>query len=525
MVISLDTSSWMLRLVNTFFTIQQSNSPPPMRKASARTGLKLRLQLVSYPPCMARALSSRDRRAPTPQVGGQVGGLPHGSPHGGRMNDGEDRTPHTAWTDRPVACYDAHVSTVQQTWQFLCLIEVINYAGLRRNLGLRKISRLMDDIRSQIREALPSAQVTAVGRQLLELCFEGNSLADVEAVLKRLEAHFGRGVELDGERHVVKMLLAGAADAVKHPEDIRLAEEAEGALEQARSEKRIVVRDLSAGTPAFDRLTLSRELSPAIANREMFLEYQPKVNVRRREVASVEALVRWQHPVRGLVSPNEFITLAEEIGEIGPLTLWTLDQVIEDQKRLAASGHDLAIFMNISGQLLTDAAFVTAVCQKVSGGGAKIGFEITETSVIRDPKVAIAHLQIFAAVGVVIAIDDYGAGLSSLAYLKQLPASELKIDKLFVLNLTSSQRDPLIVRSTIDLAHALEMEVTAEGVETQAAMALLSVMGCDMVQGYLISRPISIEAILQYLREDRLKLLADDREPMFSRPASFWKSA
>ena len=148
-----------------------------------------------------------------------------------------------------------------------------------------------------------------------------------------------------------------------------------------------------------------------------------------------------------------------------------------------------------------------------------MGFEITETSVIRDPASAIAHLKIFADIGIVIAIDDYGAGLSSLAYLKQLPARELKIDKLFVTQLTSSNRDPLIVRSTIDLAHALEMEVVAEGVETPATMALLAVMGCDMVQGFLISRPLGLDALILFLTEDRHLAVAQDVRSPFGRMA------
>ncbi|RYD46029.1 MAG: EAL domain-containing protein, partial [Sphingomonadales bacterium] len=156
--------------------------------------------------------------------------------------------------------------------------------------------------------------------------------------------------------------------------------------------------------------------------------------------------------------------------------------------------------------------------------GAKIGFEITETAVIRDPQSAIGHLKRFADIGIVIAIDDYGAGLSSLAYLKQLPASELKIDKLFVTQLTSSNRDPLIVRSTIDLAHALEMEVTAEGVETPSALALLSVMGCDMVQGYLISRPVGFDAFQKFLDEDGHMNAPGTANP-FIRPEGFWKRA
>ncbi len=192
---------------------------------------------------------------------------------------------------------------------------------------------------------------------------------------------------------------------------------------------------------------------------------------------------------------------------------------------MAEHGHDLRIFINIAGVLLADERFVRRACALVEDSGAQLGFEITETSVIRDPESAIANLKVFAAIGIVIAIDDYGAGLSSLAYLKQLPARELKIDKLFVTQLTSSNRDPLIVRSTIDLAHALEMEVVAEGVETQAAMALLSVMGCDMIQGFLISRPINIDALIHFLDEGKhLAIAANARAPL-NRLATVWKRA
>ncbi|RYG75829.1 MAG: EAL domain-containing protein, partial [Alphaproteobacteria bacterium] len=147
-----------------------------------------------------------------------------------------------------------------------------------------------------------------------------------------------------------------------------------------------------------------------------------------------------------------------------------------------------------------------------------------DRSVIRDPDSAIRHLQRFADIGVTLAIDDYGAGLSSLAYLKKLPARELKIDKMFVMQLTSSNRDPLIVRSTIDLAHALEMEVVAEGVETPSALALLTVMGCDMVQGFLISRPLGYDGFRKFLDQNSLFDGAQG-SPSFARPESFWKRA
>ncbi|MEP7005632.1 MAG: EAL domain-containing protein [Sphingomonas bacterium] len=410
-------------------------------------------------------------------------------------------------------------------WQFLCLAEIANFSALRRHLGRSRANQLPIDVGARIHASLGDARISIVGRTLIEIAFEGDSLGDLAAALGCLTADFDLPLDIDGEMHRLEMRFGAAAAPTIDAEDVRLAEEAESALDQARTDAHAVIRDLSAGTPAFDRLTLTRELPDAIVNGEMFLQYQPKVHVRRQEIASAEALVRWQHPTRGLILPGDFITIAEEAREIAALTLWTLDQVIIDQQLIASDGNDLTIFINISGQLLADAGFVKQMCARVLESGARIGLEITETSVIRDPEGAIANLQVFADVGIPIAIDDYGAGLSSLAYLKQLPARELKIDKMFVLQLTSSNRDPLIVRSTIDLAHALEMEVTAEGVETQAAMALLSVMGCDMVQGYLISRPVSIDAFRQFLRDDKAHKPEEQTNAMFRRPASFWKSA
>ncbi|MEG3085319.1 EAL domain-containing protein [Sphingomonas sp. PB2P12] len=317
----------------------------------------------------------------------------------------------------------------------------------------------------------------------------------------------------------------GAAAAAAHRDEVHLIEEAERALVEARTEHTAIARDVTGNPAAIDRLELACDLSRAIECEELFLQYQPKVHLRRQKITSVEALIRWNHPTRGLVLPNDFIPLAEESHDIVALTLWTIRRAIRDQAVLAAHGHDLRIFINIAGALLADRHFVNTACGLVEASGAQLGFEITETSVIRDPESAIANLNVFAGIGIVIAIDDYGAGLSSLAYLKQLPARELKIDKLFVTQLTSSNRDPLIVRSTIDLAHALEMEVVAEGVETQAAMALLSVMGCDMIQGFLISRPINLEALVHFLNDGKYQAIAADIRAPFNRLATVWKRA
>lgn len=388
-------------------------------------------------------------------------------------------------------------------WRFLVMIEIANYAMLRRHVGARRAETLAMDIVDALSALTPGSNARVAARDVIELELNAPTRAALDELLADFEALFAEPLTFDAEPYLVEIAIGAAAARDAECDDVRLIEEAEYALADARAERRAIVRDVAQSGMAIDRITLARELPAAIARDELFLQYQPKLHVRRQEVKSIEALIRWHHPERGLVLPGDFIPLAEQSREIGPLTLWTIRKVIEDQRRLAAAGFDVRVFVNIAGVLLTDTAFVRQACALVQTSGASIGFEVTETSVIRDPQSAIAHLNVFADIGIVIAIDDYGAGLSSLAYLKQLPARELKIDKLFVTQLTSSNRDPLIVRSTIDLAHAMEMQVVAEGVETPAALALLSVMGCDMVQGFLISRPIGLDAIIEFLREQK----------------------
>jgi EAL domain-containing protein (putative c-di-GMP-specific phosphodiesterase class I) len=410
-------------------------------------------------------------------------------------------------------------------WVFQCLAEIANFSELRRRLGVVHAARLIEAIEGRVMGALPAVRATTTGRSSLEFRFEGDARGDVDAALAILAARLAMPVRIDGVSARCDVVLAAAAAPIECADDVRLAEELEEAATIARREQRIVIRDLSASDSMVGQLGLARDLPGAAARGEMCLHYQPKLHLRRQKVAGVEALIRWRHPERGLIFPGDFIPAAEEARVIAELTLWTLDQVVADQRRLAQAGHDLEIFVNISGQLLNDAGFVAQACDRVRSTHGRIGFEITETSVIRDPDTAIAHLREIAAIGVPIAIDDYGAGLSSLAYLKQLPARELKIDKMFVMQLTSSNRDPLIVRSTIDLAHAMEMEVTAEGVETQAALALLNVMGCDMVQGFLISRPMPFEALIEFLAEKPRLAHPSPGKGAFNQPASFWQRA
>ena len=421
---------------------------------------------------------------------------------------------HPATLSPPAGATGNARAPILPGWQFCVLGEIANFVELRRHLGRGRANRLVGDVVARMHSVDPDLRIVITGSRHVEVTFEGRQAFDLEHGIARLTRAFAKPLDLDGEPHAVVMIFGGAVAALNRADDVQLIEEAEKALAEARAADRAVTHELGS-MPKGAAAQLAEELKVAIERGELFLQYQPKVNVRRQEITSAEGLIRWNHPIRGLVAPGEFIPIAEQSRLIGPITLWTIRTAIADQATLAKRGHDLRLFINISGQLLSDSSFVRQACELVATADAKLGFEITETSVIRDPQSAIANLQAFADYGIVIAIDDYGAGLSSLAYLKQLPARELKIDKLFVTQLTSSNRDPLIVRSTIDLAHAMEMEVVAEGVETHAAMALLTVMGCDMIQGFLISRPIGLDALTTFLGRDSRDIFAVERPSPF----------
>jgi EAL domain-containing protein (putative c-di-GMP-specific phosphodiesterase class I) len=205
-----------------------------------------------------------------------------------------------------------------------------------------------------------------------------------------------------------------------------------------------------------------------------------------------------------MLSPDVFIPMAEETGHIRTLTEWVIRRAVADQADFARAGHKLDVSVNISGRTLSEEDFTEFALAQAAEAKAGLCFEITETAVIEHPEVALAMLDRFAAAGIAISIDDYGTGLSSLAYLKRIPSQELKIDMSIVRGVTESQRDALIVRSTIDLAHSLGLKVTAEGVETNACFSLLSAMGCDLAQGYLISQPLPCKELLTFLEEDRV---------------------
>lgn len=386
---------------------------------------------------------------------------------------------------------------------FVGVLEVQRFAQLRRSIGYLLANELMHAIAARLTDSLQAAEVGRIGRTTVEFAFRADSVAVAEAALRAAVERVQQPINLGGLPFELPAVV-GAVDAGGQGIRDELVDAAASALTDARA-RRVPVAFATAqagdGDAAHD-LVLIRHLRSAADRGELQLLYQPKLHARANRITAAEALLRWNHPRFGSVPTDRFIALAEETGAIGRLTDWVLAQTVADQAKLVAAGHGIEIYINLSGQLLQDRQFAARAMALVAGAAAPIGFEITETAVIADPEAAMANLHAFRDAGIRIAIDDYGSGLSSLAYLKQLPAQELKIDRMFISGLVDSHRDPLLVRSSIDLAHALEMEVTAEGVDNAMTLQLLRVMGCDLLQGYLISKPLPLPELRAFLADD-----------------------
>jgi diguanylate cyclase (GGDEF)-like protein len=244
------------------------------------------------------------------------------------------------------------------------------------------------------------------------------------------------------------------------------------------------------------KLALIGELRYAIDGNELLLHYQPKVHLRTGDIQGVEALVRWQHPLRGLMPSGDFVPIAENTGLIEPMTMKILKLALQQARRWRDEGLDLSVAVNLSVRNLLDPKLPQEIAKLLSRYNvepARLELEITESSIMSDPHRAREILVRLSAMGIRLAIDDFGTGHSSLAYLKELPVNTLKIDKSFIINMAADDNDLVIVQSTIDLAHNLGLEVIAEGVETEEVWNKLKLLGCDLAQGYWRGRPVPAE--------------------------------
>ena len=423
----------------------------------------------------------------------------------GDLRDREARLTHMALHDQETGlpnrlALERRAAGLTHGWVMLFGIE--RFEIVRNAIGYDSMARLIATLGRRIGGFAGDTPVARVGAGVLGLVIETASPEEAVAMARRLVEAAQEPITVDGAP-VDITLTAGVADRGRAGSDLASpVDRAAIALDQARSVRLPVAAFDPAiyGDPA-GNLSLISELMTALNDGEVTLAYQPKYDFRAERITGVEALMRWTHPRRGFVPPDLFIGMAEETGHIRPLTEWAISRAIEDQRTLRGAGHDLQVSVNISGRLLSDESFADVAIRAVTDSGAGLCFEITETAVMTNPETALRIIDRFADAGIAISLDDYGSGLSSLAYLKQIRADELKIDKAFILGLDQSARDGLLVKSTIDLAHGLGLKVTAEGVETPTALALLRGMGCDLAQGYLIGRPVSLDAVLERLAD------------------------
>ena len=381
-------------------------------------------------------------------------------------------------------------------------IGIDRFIHLRDAIGHVSMIHLVGRLANRFSAAFDGAPVMRLSSGHLGLAFIARNMEEAIHRAGGLQRAVSTPLRLRDNRVDVSITvgLSEASDALHHAADIALIDRALIAVGQAREARRHLARfDAELyGNPG-ETLSLMSEMSRALHNGQMDVAYQPKYDLRSGAIVGAEALVRWVHPEQGALRPDLFVEMAEETGHIGELTEWVLRRAVADQHVLLKAGFDITIAVNWSGHLLDDVDFTDVALNIAQGAGGLLCLEVTETAIIGNARLARLTLDRFRAAGLKISIDDYGSGLSSLAYLKNIPADELKIDKAFVTNMATDPVDAVLVRAAVSLAHSLGLQVVAEGVEQQAALELLRAMGCDLAQGYLIARPMSLVDLTAYL--------------------------
>jgi diguanylate cyclase (GGDEF)-like protein len=376
------------------------------------------------------------------------------------------------------------------------LIDLDRFKEINDTLGHHQGDSLLQQIRPRLEGALGEGAIAArLGGDEFALMLRPPA-AGAEAALAaagRVRAVFEHGFEVDGV-----MLDVGASIGVAlyphhgHSVDT-LMKAADVAMYRAKDDRSgIQLYEREDDNNTVHRLAMARELRLALERRELVLHYQPKYDLLTEEVREVEALVRWDHPERGLISPADFIPLAEQAGLIIPLTRIVLEEALDQVSVWRENGIELCVAINLSVRSLLDAGLpeeIRGLLAERNLPARSLMLEITESALMSDAVRAGRILEQLSAMGIRLALDDFGMGYSSLSYLKRLPVDEVKIDRSFVMNMSRDPDDALIVRSTVELTRGLGRIAVAEGVEDQATLDRLRSFGCDVAQGYHISRP------------------------------------
>jgi EAL domain-containing protein (putative c-di-GMP-specific phosphodiesterase class I)/CHASE2 domain-containing sensor protein/GGDEF domain-containing protein len=462
---------------------------PIVLQAVAPISMRVAPLLVAQALCLALTVRSELRRRAEAIVREREAGLLHLALH-----ESETELPNRRALLKEVA----RIRSGHDGAAAVVVVGLDRHAEMRAAIGYSLANHVLRAVAERLLRTCHASRLGYLSTGVLGLVVRRADLATLESELAALEA---LDPAYDVQGHLVDAFtrLGVAYDTDPGESDEVLLEQATRALDEAR---RLDRRRLTYAPEAFQdpslNLALMSELRQGLAEGQISLYYQPKTDAVTGVVTGLEALMRWRHPVRGAIRPDLFIPAAEETGSIRELTEWTLAQALADSETLRASGHNLRISINVSGRVLSDHAFCEHVLSAVRGRTAELCVEITETAVIESPQAAIEAVSAFRKAGLAISIDDYGVGLSSLSYLKMLEADELKLDRS-IATAVDTERDRLILKSTIKLAHSLGMKVVAEGVETEATRQALAGLGCDLIQGYLVAAPMPLDALAAFL--------------------------
>jgi diguanylate cyclase (GGDEF)-like protein len=387
----------------------------------------------------------------------------------------------------------------------VCL-DVDRFKMVNDTLGHELGDLLLREVARRLRETLRDVrdQVARLGGDEFAVMLPGADASKALSVAHRIAEAMNRPINLDGQMVDVSASM-GVSACPAHGNDAQsLLRHADVAMYLAKRHNTMAeIYDPRHHDQNVERLSLLSELRLAVERDELVLYYQPKVATAPDSVHHVEALVRWIHPTRGFVPPFEFIPFAEQTGYIKAITLWVMNAAIRQCGQWLRQGLEVNVSLNISARDLLNPelpALFAGMLERHGCPARLITLEITESAVLDDPLRALANLQVLRETGCVLSIDDYGTGYSSLSYLRQMPVSEMKIDRSFVMHLLDNPNDEIIVRSTIELAHNMGLKVTAEGVETEAVLERLRALGCDLAQGYLISKPLPAAALEEWFR-------------------------
>ncbi|MEJ2652860.1 MAG: EAL domain-containing protein [Gammaproteobacteria bacterium] len=389
----------------------------------------------------------------------------------------------------------------------LIIMDLDHFKEINDTLGHHSGDMILQQVANRVRAVLRESDTVArLGGDEFALLLPSADLDDAVNIAKKLLAALDRPFELETRSFRVGASL-GIGMFPEHGRDgTTLMKRADMAMYEAKRDKTgFAVYDAARDQFSSRNLSLIGDLRAAIESGQLALYYQPIVNLQTGRVCAAEALVRWRHPRRGLMYPGDFIPLAEQAGLIKVVSLWVLQQAVARYRSWRQAGVDLDMVINISGYNLHDGSFAEGVAEIMRGVDddliSHFGFEITETAMMSDPARALDMFRTLEGMGISLSVDDFGTGYSSMVFLKQAAVKVLKIDRSFIIAMSGDDSNAVIVRSSIELAHNLGLQVVAEGVEDKQSYGVLTAWGCDAAQGYYISQALKPEEFLRWLRQ------------------------